>query len=89
MAMLETVKQAARISHNALNFEIVRLEGVARSELIRAGVPATAAGGNDSLIEQAVITYILSKIGSTDKEREENKESFIYQIDNLRKHDWT
>lgn len=89
MAMLETVKQAARISHNALNFEIVRLESVARSELIRAGVPAEEAKSSNELVEQAVITFILSKIGSTEKEREENKESFIYQIDNLRKHDWT
>lgn len=86
--MLEKIKRAARISHNRLNFEIERLVGVARSDLIRAGVPEDNANSDDPLIEDAIIAFALSRIASSERDRADNKESYLFILENLRRHNW-
>lgn len=81
------IKTAARISHNALDTEIVALENYARAELIRLGVPEFIANADDEpLITEAVKAYALSQI--LDEHTERYTESWIYQCDNLRNHSW-
>lgn len=85
---LRQIKQAARISHDMLDSELERLEEYARAELIRAGVPESAIQSHNTLIVNAVVTRVLMEIGP-ERTYEKSKESWEYQVDNLRKHDWT
>lgn len=85
---LKQIKRAARISHDMLDDELERLEEYACAELIRAGVPKTAVQSHHTLIVNAVITRVLMEIGP-ERTYETAKESWEYQLDNLRKHDWT
>lgn len=82
------IKKAARISHNLLDDELMRLEEYACAELIRAGVPDSAVKKGGRLIENAVVTRVLMEIGP-EKSFDRAKQSWEYQLDSLRKHDWT
>ena len=84
---VEVIKKAARISHNQLDNELQRLEDYACAELVRAGVPSSSIVETDDLIQNAVVTRVLMEI-TTDKAYDRAKESWEYQLDNLRKHDW-
>lgn len=84
--MLDRIKIALRISHNLLDGEIYELIDVARHELIRAGVSSDKANAlDDPLINQAIKTYCLSELYDDNEERERQKTSWLYQLDNLRK----
>ncbi len=83
--MLDTVKMALRISHISLDNEITRLIAVARLELIRVGIlEAMANSEDDGLINQAIVTYCLSKMSDGTKS-EKYEESFVLLTDELRK----
>lgn len=84
---LESIKMAARISHNQLDTELERLEKYACAELIRAGVPMGAVNAENELIKQAVVSRVLVEIGN-EKISQKASESWEYQLDVLRKHDW-
>lgn len=89
MAILDTVKLAARIKHTALDSEITRLIAWTRSEMERAGVPAEiAASETEPLVTECVIQGVIMHIATDEKIRGAAEESFIYQLDNLRKHVW-
>lgn len=84
--MLEKVKLALRISHTALDEDILGTITVAQNELIRAGVDSSKAmDETDSLIVQAIKTFCQGIYDANDKVREAYMESFKYQMDNLRK----
>lgn len=90
MAILDTVKLAARIKHTALDSEITRLITWTRSEMERAGVPAEiAASETEPLVTECVIQGVIMHIATDEKIRATAEESFIYQLDNLRKHIWS
>jgi hypothetical protein len=89
MAILDTVKLAARIKHNSLDSEITRLIAWTRSEMVRAGVPEEIANSEtDNLITECAIQGVLMHIATDDKIRDAAEKSFLYQLDNLRKHIW-
>lgn len=84
----DAIKKAARISHSALDDELIRLEEFARAELERSGVPYDKASSDaEPLVNSAVIAYVLSQI-SDEKNAVRFAESFEYQQDVLRKHQW-
>lgn len=84
---IEDMKKAARISHNLLDDDLMRIEKYACAELIRIGVPAVVIESENDLIRNAVITKALAEIGPTET-KAYAMESWEYQIDNLRKHNW-
>lgn len=89
MAILETVKLAARIKSYSLDTEITRLIAWARSEMERAGVPHDIAISEDNpLITDCIIQGCLKTISTDERIREAADKSFSYQLDNLRKHTW-
>ena len=89
MALVDIIKKADRITTNALDDEINRLIGWVRAEMVRVGIPSDkAASDSDDLITQCIIEGVLSKIASDDKMRDAASTAYIYQLDNLRKHNW-
>lgn len=89
MAILETVKLAARIKHYSLDDEINRLITWARSEMERAGVPHDIAiSETEPLVTECIIQGVLKNISTDERIREAAERSFLYQLDNLRKHNW-
>ena len=89
MAILDTVKLAARIKHNSLDSEITRLIAWTRLEMERAGVPAEIASSEDNtLTTECTVQGVLMHIATDDKIREAAEKSFLFQLDNLRKHIW-
>ena len=85
MAIIDKVKLALRISHTALDSDILDTIQTARLELIRAGVLEEKANSDDELINMAIKTYCLSAYCNDKKMAERYDESFKYQLDNLRK----
>lgn len=86
---IDAIKKAVRISHDKLDDDLLRIEEFACAELIRVGVPESIIlGGTNSLIQNAIITRVLMEYGP-EKSYDNAKESWEYQLDNLRKHDWT
>lgn len=80
------IKIALRISHNALDSEVIALEQAARAELIRAGVAEEwAISDTEPLIVQAVKTYCKAEFSADTNIGERFMESFKYQLDCLRK----
>jgi uncharacterized phage protein (predicted DNA packaging) len=56
--MLDVVKMALRIKHNALDSEIIDLIEVARQDLILSGILSTKANDDtDALVRQSIIFY--------------------------------
>ena len=89
MAILDTVKLAARIKHNSLDSEITRQIALARAEMIRAGVPSFVAEfDTNELIVECIVQGTLKNISTDEKIRDAAASSFQYQLDNLRKHVW-
>ena len=89
MAILDSVKLAARIKHNSLDPEIERLVTWTRTEMERAGVPSEIAAEDDNpLVTECSIQGVLAHIATDEKIREAAEKSFLYQLDNLRKHNW-
>ena len=89
MAILDTVKLAARIKHDSLNSEITRQIALARAEMIRAGVPSfVAESDTNELIVECIVQGTLKNISTDEKIRDAAASSFQYQLDNLRKHVW-
>lgn len=84
--MLEKVKVALRISHDALDQDILDSISAARMELKRNGVKAEKADSeNDQLIILAIKTFCLSIYSAKEEVRNGYEASFRYQLDNLRK----
>lgn len=81
------IKKAVRISHNLLDSEIDRIEGYARAEMIRVGVPENQIRADNELIRNAVVTRGIMELGP-ERSYDKAKESWEYQLDNIRKHDW-
>ena len=89
MAILDTVKLAARIKHNSLDSEITRQIALARAEMIRAGVPSfVAVSDSNELVVECIVQGTLKNISTDEKIRDAAASSFQYQLDNLRKHVW-
>lgn len=89
MTILESVKLAARARHNSLDPEIERLITWARMEMERVGVPSEIAAAEDEpLINECTIQGVLMHISTDVQIREAAEKSFLYQLDNLRKHIW-
>jgi uncharacterized phage protein (predicted DNA packaging) len=64
MAMLDNVKVALRVSHTALDTEIIDLIAAARQDLILSGVlSAKANSDTDTLIKRAIVTYVKAHFG--------------------------
>lgn len=89
MAILDTVKLAARIKHNQIDGEIIRLIDWSRSEMERAGVPGEiAASDTDPLITDCIVQGCLKSISTDERIRDAAEKSFLYQLDCLRKTTW-
>lgn len=89
MSIIDSVKLAARIRHNSLDPEIERLITWTQTEMERAGVPSEVAADEDNpLVSECSIQGVLSRVSTDEKIREAAEKSFLYQLDNLRKHDW-
>lgn len=88
MSLVEDVKLYLRISHDLLNDEIEQVVASARQEMVRAGVAASVANGEDEgsvqIVEMAIKTYAKMYYADT-KDGEKYAESFKYQLDNIRK----
>ena len=87
--LIDNIKKAARITHNALDEEINRLIGWAHAEMKRAGVPSAIVDSDgNSLIDECTMQGVLAHISTDEKIREKAENAFTYQLDNLRKHVW-
>ena len=88
MSLVDDVKLYLRISHNLLDNEIEQVVASARQEMVRAGVAASVANGEDEgsvqIVEMAIKTYAKMYYADT-KDGEKYAESFKYQLDNIRK----
>ena len=88
MSLVDDVKLYLRISHNLLDDEIEQVVASARQEMVRAGVAASVANGEDEgsvqIVEMAIKTYAKMYYADT-KDGEKYAESFKYQLDNIRK----
>ncbi|MBD5798408.1 DNA-packaging protein [Bacillus pseudomycoides] len=81
--MLDVVKKALRISHNALDDEISDLIEAARHDLMLSGVSSEKANvDTDPLIKRAIITYVKANFIPDAKEAER----FQLSYDMLRNH---
>lgn len=88
MSLVDDVKLYLRISHNLLDNEIEQVVASARQEMVRAGVAASVANGEDEgsvqIVNTAIKTYAKMYYADT-KDGEKYAESFKYQLDNIRK----
>lgn len=83
--MLEKVKLALRITHNALDSDINDTISTARAEMIRSGVAEAVANSSLDIVEMAIKTYCLSVYSNDSKMAEGFTNSWLFQLDNLRK----
>lgn len=83
--MLEKVKLALRISHTYLDQDILDTISVARQEMIRAGVSEEVANSDNDMVENAIKTFCLYTYCNDSKFTEGYFNSWIFQLDNLRK----
>lgn len=83
MALLDDVKTALRISHNALDTDIAQTIIIAQQELLRSGV--VNIDTTEPLIAEAIKTYCLEKYSDDNNTADRYGKSFKYQLDNLRK----
>jgi uncharacterized phage protein (predicted DNA packaging) len=62
--ILDDVKMALRITHNALDTEVIDLIASARNDLVLAGIlPIKANDDADPLIKRAIVAYAKSQFG--------------------------
>lgn len=86
--MLEKVKLSLRISHDYLDEDIMDTINMARAEMIRSGISKEKANDDeDSLIVGAIKTYCNFVYSSDNARIEGFRNSWEYQLDNLRKTD--
>lgn len=82
----KTVADALRLgpsSREYLSEEIDRNIKTARAEMIRSGVSEVLANSDHELIEDAIITFCMMRMGESKTEKYE--ESWMYQLDCIRK----
>lgn len=83
----DTVKTALRLgtaAAEALSDEIDRNIKTARAEMVRVGVSVDVAESGNELVENAIVTFCLMNL-SDSSSYERYRESWLYQLDNLRK----
>ena len=71
-------------SAEALDSEIERGIRTARAEMIRSGVSDIVANSSHDLVEDAIVSFCLMKMGPKEQ-YEQYKESWEYQLDCIRK----
>lgn len=86
MAILDDVKKALRISHNAINSELTANIAEARAEMVRAGIDATVASDDTKPLVVSAIKAYCKMVDAPDKAQAEGYErSWLYQLENMRK----
>ena len=83
----DSITKALRIgtaSAEALDSEITRIIRTARAEMIRSGVSDKIANSSHDLVEDAIVSFSLMKMGPEER-YEQYKESWEYQLDCIRK----
>lgn len=83
----EIIAKALRLgpsSKEALADEIDRNIKTARAEMIRSGVSVKLAESDNVLVEDAIITYTMMRMGDTAR-MDNYKNSWEYQLDCIRK----
>lgn len=84
--MLEKIKIVLRIGHKYLDADILDTIKIARAEMVRSGISEEKANDDeDSLIFSAIKTYCLFTYSSDNSRIEGFRQSWEYQLDNLRK----
>lgn len=75
--MLEDIKLSLRISHNALDAEILDTIEAARQDLILSGISkAKAEDEGDALIKRAIKTYCKAEYATEDRESGRYSQSY-------------
>lgn len=83
--MLDKVKLALQITTDVFDSDIEENIAAARAEMIRSGIAAEKANSNDDpLIIKAIKTFC-QKEYNDDNLSERFEQSWLYQLDNLRK----
>ena len=86
MAVLDDVKTAMRIRHEALDDLLTKQIATARAEMVRAGVPEDVANDDDNMcVADAIITFCQMRNADTVTELEQYSTSWQYQLDCIRK----
>ncbi len=80
--MLEKLKKIQGISHNEFDTTIQMWIDAAKLDLKSVGIVNTLVDNPDSLVETAIITYVLSFLDVVNSELYAN--SYVYQKDALR-----
>ena len=80
--ILEKVKKIQGISHTEFDSTIEGWIASAKLDLISVGIVKTLVNNPDSLVESAIITYVLSFLDVSNSELYAN--SYMYQKDALR-----
>lgn len=80
--MLEKIKKIQGISHNEFDDMITTWIESAKLDLVSIGIVNTLVNNPDSLVETAIITYVLSFIDVVNSELYAN--SYALQKDTLR-----
>lgn len=83
----ERCVKALRLSTSAGTLLLTEIQNnieAARAELIRAGVSEEKVQEEDSLVQQAIIDYVLMEM-NTEDQYDRYLNAFQYQMDNLRK----
>ena len=83
--MLGKVKLALRITHNYLDRDIEDTIKMARAEMIRSGVSEEVANSSNEIVESAIKTFCLYTYCNDSKFTEGYFNSWIFQLENLRK----
>lgn len=81
----DNVKTALRISHAKLDSEILETIEVAKTEMVRVGIKQEMVDTPDALIREAIKTYCKHSFAYDPAIREGFWNSWLYQIDGLRK----
>lgn len=80
--MLEKIKKIQGITHNEFDTTIQMWIDAAELDLKSVGIVNTLVNNSDSLVETAIITYVLSFLDVVNSELYAN--SYMYQKDALR-----
>lgn len=83
--MLGKVKLALRITHNYLDQDIEDTIKMARAEMIRSGVSEEVANSSNKIVENAIKTFCLYTYCNDSKFTEGYFNSWIFQLENLRR----
>lgn len=84
--ILDEVKKVLRITHTKLDTDITDKIAAARAEMTRVGILEEKANATDDyLINEAIKTYIQQKYAKDEKEAENYYNSWVTQVDGMRK----